>query len=125
MAGRMRAEPDPMAEHVRREVLDVLGVHLGAASNEQRPHLGEAAPADDRPRRGAQIDAALDERIDYVEIKVEEVARKRAREELGIELARGAAEGLVVRDHHPARRGDRRPGRIPHRVRRNRGEGDR
>ena len=28
---------------------------------QQRPHLGQPAPADDRARRGAQIDAALDQ----------------------------------------------------------------
>ena len=61
VAGRVRPEPDAMAEDVRRELLDVLRVHLGPAPHEQRPHLREAAPADDGARRRAEIDAALDE----------------------------------------------------------------
>ncbi len=44
-----------------REFLNVLRVDLGALALEQRPDLGEASPADDRARRGAEIDAALDE----------------------------------------------------------------
>ena len=61
MSGRMRTQPDAMAEHERRQVLDVFRKHFRAAPLQQRPHLGEAAPADDRARRGAEIDAALDQ----------------------------------------------------------------
>ena len=61
MAGGVRAEPDAVAEDVGREVLDVFRVDLGPVAHEQRPDLGEPAPADDRARRGAEIDAVLDQ----------------------------------------------------------------
>src|SRR5262249_19563863 len=35
MAGRVRAEPDAMAEDVGREILDVFRVDLGAPAHEQ------------------------------------------------------------------------------------------
>ena len=54
-------EPDAVAEHVGRQVLDVFGIDLVAAAHEQRPHLGQPAPHDDGARRGAEIDAALDQ----------------------------------------------------------------
>ena len=59
--GGMRPEPDAVAEHERREILDVFRIHLGAPALQQRPHLGQPAPADDRARRRAQVDAALDQ----------------------------------------------------------------
>src|SRR5262245_61638583 len=48
----MGTEPDPVAENVLRKILNVLGIHLGAAPDEQRPHFRQAAPANDRARRG-------------------------------------------------------------------------
>ena len=59
--GRMRPQPDAMAEHERRQFLDVFRIDLGTPVLQQRPHLREPAPADDGPRRGAQVDAALDQ----------------------------------------------------------------
>ena len=50
-----------MAQHVLRQVLDVFGIDLVAVAHEQRPHLGEAAPDDDRARRGAEVDAGFDQ----------------------------------------------------------------
>src|SRR2546430_5989722 len=47
VARRVRAEPDAVAEHVLREVLDVLRVDLRPPPDQQRPHFGETAPADD------------------------------------------------------------------------------
>ena len=44
-----------------REVLDVFRVDLGALALQQRPDLGEPSPADDRARRRAEVDAALDQ----------------------------------------------------------------
>ena len=72
--GGVRPEPDAVAEDVRREILDVFGIDLGAMPLEERPHLGEPAPADDRARRRAQIDAALDQ------------LRRRMREPVGIRV---------------------------------------
>src|SRR5262245_54504770 len=40
----MGTEPDPVAENVLRKILNVLGIHLGAAPDEQRPHFRQAAP---------------------------------------------------------------------------------
>ena len=50
VAGGVRAQPDAVAEDVRRQILDVLGIDLVAAADEQRPHLGQPAPDDDRAR---------------------------------------------------------------------------
>ena len=58
---RVRPEPDAVAEDERRELLNVFGIHLGPAALQERPHLGEPAPADDRARRRAKIDATLDQ----------------------------------------------------------------
>src|SRR5687768_18078994 len=57
----MRAEPDAMTQHERRQKLDVFGKHFLAPALEQRPHFREAAPTDDRARRSAEIDAAFDQ----------------------------------------------------------------
>src|SRR5262245_46645988 len=61
VAGGVRAEPDPVAEDVRRQILDVLRVNLGALPDEQRPDLGQAAPADDGARRRSEVDTMLDQ----------------------------------------------------------------
>ena len=62
VAGRVRAEPDAVAEDVAAPdpgcPPDSTSVAL---AHEQRPDLGQAAPADDRARRRAEIDAALDQ----------------------------------------------------------------
>src|SRR5262245_65299214 len=61
MSGGMRTEPDAVAEHERREVLDFFRKLLGPAALQERPHLGEPAPTDDRAWRRAKVDAALDQ----------------------------------------------------------------
>ena len=61
VAGRVRPEPDAVAEDVRRQILNVFRIDLVAAAHEQRPGLGETAPADDGARRRAEVDAAFDE----------------------------------------------------------------
>src|SRR5581483_501867 len=50
VARGVRPEPYAVAEDERREFLDVLGVDLGAAVDQERPDFREAAPADDRAR---------------------------------------------------------------------------
>src|SRR5437762_14220483 len=55
----MRSEPDTMAQDICGEILDVFGINLSAAPYEQRPHFGQASPADNRARRGAKIHAVL------------------------------------------------------------------
>src|SRR4030095_9517778 len=37
VAGGMRAEPEPMAQHLSREILHVFRIDLGAARGAQRP----------------------------------------------------------------------------------------
>src|SRR5713101_6876104 len=61
VARGVRPEPDAVAEDVLCEVLDVFRVDLRAPADQQRPYLRQAAPADDRARRGTEIDAVLDE----------------------------------------------------------------
>src|SRR5262245_64994527 len=53
----VRAEPDAVAEHVLRKLLNVFGVDLVAVMDEQRPDLRETAPDDDRERRRGGVDA--------------------------------------------------------------------
>ena len=50
VAGGVRAQPDAVVEHVDREILDVLGVDLVPAADQQGPDLGEPAPGDDGAR---------------------------------------------------------------------------
>src|SRR5215468_10662415 len=70
VAGGVRAEPDPVAEDVRRQILDILRVDLGALPDEQRPDLGQATPADDGARRRSEVDTVLDQvrRRSYVPV---------------------------------------------------------
>ena len=49
------------AEHVLRQILDVLRIHLRAPPPQQRPHLDEPPPADGRARRRAEVHALLDQ----------------------------------------------------------------
>src|SRR5678810_567991 len=51
----VRTEPDAMRQHVAREFLNVLGIHLGAAVQQQRPDLDQASPANRRARRRSEI----------------------------------------------------------------------
>src|SRR6478735_6448400 len=60
VTGGVRSQPQAMAEHVLREVLNVFRIDLVALPDDQRPHLGETAPHDDRARRRAKIDAGFD-----------------------------------------------------------------
>src|SRR5688500_15566798 len=53
VARGVRPQPEPVAEHVRREILDIFRIHLVAPAHQQRPYLGEAPPDDDRARRRA------------------------------------------------------------------------
>ena len=55
----MRAKPNAMSEHERRQFLDIFRIDLGTPVLQQRPHLREPAPADDGARGGAEIDAPL------------------------------------------------------------------
>src|SRR5262245_1519771 len=50
VARRVRTEPDAVRQHVTRQLLDVLGINVGAAVHEQCPHLDQPAPADRRAR---------------------------------------------------------------------------
>jgi hypothetical protein len=50
-----------MAQYIGREILDVLRVHLGSVAFEQRPHLRQPAPADDRSGRCAEVDALFNQ----------------------------------------------------------------
>ena len=45
VAGGVRAEPDAMAEHVRRQILDVLGIHLVAVAVRAAPTPWRAGPS--------------------------------------------------------------------------------
>src|SRR6266540_6358646 len=61
VAGRVRAEPDAVAQDVRREILNVLRVHLRSLPDQQRPDFREPSPADDRARGRTEVDAVLDQ----------------------------------------------------------------
>ncbi len=54
-------EPDAVTQHVLRQVLHVLWIHLRSAAEQQRPHLHEPSPADRGARGRAQVDAPFDE----------------------------------------------------------------
>src|SRR3954462_1531643 len=61
VAGGVWAVPEAAAEDIDGEILDVFGIDLGPLADQQRPDFGQASPADDRTRRGAEIDAVLDQ----------------------------------------------------------------
>src|SRR5688572_22592199 len=55
VAGRVGTQPEPMAEHVLRKILDVLRIDLVPAAHEQRPDFGQTSPHDDGAGRRAEI----------------------------------------------------------------------
>src|SRR5262245_9657044 len=61
MAGRVRAEPDAMSQHVPGEILDVVWIDFVPPSPKKGPDLDEASPADGGARRGAEVHVFFDQ----------------------------------------------------------------
>ena len=87
-----------MAEDVACEILDVFRIDFRAAADEQCPHLRQASPADDRARRGAEIDAVLDElgRRMGVPVGVGVVGARRRHEPLNVRAEARMQEDFLV-----------------------------